>query len=207
MPIGACCQIRAAESVDAEAVLDCARDVFATSAYTLTQADEFTMTVKQERAFIQEKLAAEHELFLIAAESTAAPCARADDERSLRSESPRSFDPAPPSAPPQRVIGMLDLKHPTKRRKHRHTALLGISVRSTHRAQGVGEALMRAAIAWAEQDPVLELMTLEVYAANTAGLHLYRKLGFIEYGRLPDGCKHDDATMWDQVMMVRKLKG
>lgn len=184
MSAQASCQVRSAESADAQAVLDCARDVFATSEYTLTQADEFAMTLEDERKFIEEKLAAEHELFLIALESPAAPA----------------------SEVPPRVIGMLDLKHPTKRRKHRHTALLGISVRSTHRAHGVGEALMRAAIDWAERDPTLELMTLEVYAANTAGLNLYRKLGFTEYGRLPDGCKHDDDTMWDQVMMVRRLK-
>lgn len=158
--------------------------MFATSEFTLTQSDEFKMTLEDERKFIEEKLAAEHELFLIAIE---APIASA-------------------SVVPPRVIGMLDLKHPTKRRKHRHTALLGISVRSTHRGQGVGEALMRAAIQWAERDPTLELMTLEVYAANAAGLNLYRKLGFVEYGRLPAGCKHDDGTTWDQVMMARRLK-
>jgi ribosomal protein S18 acetylase RimI-like enzyme len=175
------CTIRSATPADADALLDCARDVFATSTYTLTQADEFTMTAEDERKFITEKHEAEHELFLLAIEGMG--------------QGPMNG----------RVVGMLDLKHPTKRRKHRHTVLLGISVRSTHRGQGVGEALMRAAIDWAERDPTLELMTLEVYAANAVGLNLYRKLGFKEFGRLPAGCKHDDGTTWEQVMMVRPL--
>jgi len=176
------CAIRSATPADAEAVLDCARDVFATSSYTLTQADEFTMTAEDERKFITDKLEADHELFLLAVEGVG--------EKSTNGH----------------AVGMLDLKHPTKRRKHRHTVLLGISVRSTHRGRGVGEALMRAAIDWAERDPTLELMTLEVYAANATGLNLYHKLGFKEYGRLPAGCKHDDGTTWEQVMMVRPLK-
>jgi ribosomal protein S18 acetylase RimI-like enzyme len=178
--------LRHAMPDDAHAVIDCARDVFATSPYVLTQADEFTMTVEQERAFLGEKLAAPHELFLVGLES------------------PEPHTIAGGGSP--RIIGILDLKPLTKRRKHRHTALLGISIRSTHRGLGLGEAMLRAAIAWAEQDPILEVMTLEVYAANTTGLNLYRKLGFTEYGRLPAGCKHDDGTTWEQVMMARKLR-
>jgi ribosomal protein S18 acetylase RimI-like enzyme len=184
------CLVRAARPEDAAGVLECARDVFSTSPHTLTQADEFVISPEEERAFIADKLAAVNELFLIVLDA-----AHADAEGSLRSES---------SEP---VLGILDLKPPAKRRKVRHVTELGMSVRSTHRGRGVGHALLASAIAWAEANPSLELMTLAVYADNAAGLALYRRLGFVEYGRLPGGCKHDDGSRWDQVYMRRPLKG
>jgi hypothetical protein len=50
-PLGSCL-IRAATPDDAAGVLECASEAFATSQHTLTQGDEFTMTLEQERDFL-----------------------------------------------------------------------------------------------------------------------------------------------------------
>ena len=53
------------------------------------------------------------------------------------------------------------------------------------RAGGVGRALTHALIASADAAGV-EMLTLDVRGDNAAALHLYRSLGFAEYGRLKD---------------------
>jgi ribosomal protein S18 acetylase RimI-like enzyme len=61
------------------------------------------------------------------------------------------------------------------------------------RNQGVGEALMRDLMVWAQQAPRVEKIELLVRATNARAIHLYSKLGFVEEGRfrnrvrLPDG--------------------
>ena len=49
------------------------------------------------------------------------------------------------------------------------------------------------------------MLDLAVYAANTPARRLYESFGFVQHAYLPDGCRHDDGTLWDQVFMHRKL--
>lgn len=181
-PTGSCV-VRTARAADAEGVLECAAEVFATSPHTLTQPDEFRMTPGEEREFLESLAASPDQLFVVA------------HERS--SVGPVGLGQA---------WGMLILKHPHARRKLRHVVDMGMSVRSSHRGLGVGTALLTAGLDWARARPELEIVTLAVYADNAAGLALYRRLGFVEYGRLPAGCKHDDGTRWDQVLMRLELR-
>lgn len=180
------CIVRSATPDDALAVLDCAREVFATSMHTLTQGDEFTLTPDQERDFIVARLAAPNEAFLIAGPGEKAG-ENAGEEVGAG------------------VWGMLGLLHPKPRRKVRHTVELGMGIRSTYRGIGLGSALMDAAIAFARSRPDLEIITLAVYQDNAAGRALYSKFGFIQYGFLPNGCKHDDHSRWDQIEMYKPL--
>ncbi|MDX2147393.1 MAG: N-acetyltransferase [Planctomycetota bacterium] len=180
---GRACRIRSATPEDAEGVLECALEAFATSDHTLTKADEFAMTLEKEREFLSRVQASPTELFLIAEKQGAqTPCQPGD------------------------VLGVLNLRQPAPRRKVRHIVELGMSIRSSHRGVGLGSALLDDAIDWAEANPVLRIMTLGVYASNAAGLALYKRCGFVEYGRLPDGCIHDDGTLWEQLLMWRRLK-
>lgn len=174
------CLVRSALPEDAPAVLECAREVFATSNHTLTKADEFTMSEPQEREFLASILEHPRQVFVIAL------------ERDL---------------PGAAVLGMATLKAAIPKRKLRHTVELGMGVRSSHRGRGVGAALLGACMAWAVEHPEIEIVTLGVYADNAAGLALYRRFGFQTYGQLPGGCKHDDGSTWDQVMMYRRTKG
>ncbi|MBL8763299.1 MAG: GNAT family N-acetyltransferase [Phycisphaerae bacterium] len=178
-----CCGVRTATPEDAAAVLECARETFRTSMFTLTQADEFTMTLDQERAFLADTLAHPDQAFLIAVDA--------------------DLPHRPPE--PGEVLGALVMRQTTPKRKVRHIVDLGMSVRSSHRSRGVGTALMTEAVRWAESRPELSIITLAVYAANAHARALYRRFGFIQYGMFPDGCKHDDGTTWDQIHMYRRV--
>ncbi|MBX3410291.1 MAG: GNAT family N-acetyltransferase [Phycisphaeraceae bacterium] len=171
------CVVRSAAVADAPLVLDCAREVFQTSQYTLTCADEFTMTLDEEAAFIASLESHPRQIMLVAYDEPAA------------------------GEPPAQFTGILVLKQNTSRRKLRHSVDLGMSVRSTHRGRAVGSALLGRAVEWARAHPDLRQITLAVYAANAPGLALYRRLGFVEHGRLPDGLIHDDGRCWEQVLM------
>jgi putative acetyltransferase len=56
-------------------------------------------------------------------------------------------------------------------------------VRKEWRGQGVGSALMSAAIAWARQTGIVSRIELQVYVRNQAAIALYRKFGFEVEGR------------------------
>lgn len=103
------------------------------------------------------------------------------------------------------VLGMLDMRQISTRRKARHRVLLGMSVREASRGRGVGTALMARGVAWARAHPDLSLITLEVYAANTRAIALYERFGFVPRGTLPGGLVHDDGSAWDQVEMYLRV--
>ncbi len=80
------------------------------------------------------------------------------------------------------VVGNLvieRLAHPV----NRHVATLGMAVDAAWRGQGIGSALMSAALRWARSEGI-EKVSLEVYPSNGAAIALYRKFGFVEEGRL-----------------------
>jgi RimJ/RimL family protein N-acetyltransferase len=87
----------------------------------------------------------------------------------------------------------------------RHLGELGISVRQDWRNLGLGTALINLVIKLArEKLPSLELIQLTVFANNDQAIHLYQKLGFKEFGRLPRGIKRGEQY-WDFVYMWREV--
>jgi len=68
----------------------------------------------------------------------------------------------------------------------RHVGYFGISLAPDYRDARLGTKLMQAVIVEAERRlDGLRLIQLDVFASNDRAVHLYRKLGFIEYARLP----------------------
>ena len=97
------------------------------------------------------------------------------------------------------IIGSVLLRGSERKALH-HTAMLGISVAKNWRNAGVGNALMKAALAWANANGVLERIELNVYTQNLAGIHLYLKHGFVVEGHrrkaaYRDGKLHDSYIM------------
>ncbi|MFB8029590.1 GNAT family N-acetyltransferase [Streptomyces sp. NPDC056465] len=66
-----------------------------------------------------------------------------------------------------------------------HADLEKIAVDAEVHGRGVGRALTTALIADARETGI-EVLTLDARGDNTGALHLYRSLGFSEYGRLTD---------------------
>ncbi|MFD7026884.1 GNAT family N-acetyltransferase [Streptomyces sp. NPDC059917] len=72
------------------------------------------------------------------------------------------------------------------RATHRpHADLEKLAVAAAAHGHGVGRALTAALIADARRAGI-EVLTLDARGDNANALHLYRSLGFTEYGRLPD---------------------
>ncbi|APE25981.1 MULTISPECIES: GNAT family N-acetyltransferase [Streptomyces] len=85
----------------------------------------------------------------------------------------------------RRLVGLgywLRYARPTHRP---HADLEKVAVDAAVHGRGVGRALTAALIADARKAGI-EVLTLDARGDNTGALHLYRSLGFTEYGRLPD---------------------
>ena len=98
-----------------------------------------------------------------------------------------------------KIVGNINVDG-NQRKIMRHTAVFGMGMHKSWQGCGLGTALLRNAIDWCRDKSELELLYLQVYAENTAGLALYRKVGFIEHGRMPKVFKqnnryHDEITM------------
>ena len=77
---------------------------------------------------------------------------------------------------------------------------LGMLVDRGWRRQGVGSALVAAAIGWAH-DHGLHKLCLEVFAHNRAAIGLYRKSGFVEEGHRARQYRRASGELWDSMVM------
>ena len=82
------------------------------------------------------------------------------------------------------VVGQLTLHTYPNRPRRRHAGDLGIAVHDDWQGQGVGTALMAAAIDLADNWLNLTRLGLEVYTDNEPAIRLYTKFGFEIEGTL-----------------------
>ena len=102
------------------------------------------------------------------------------------------------------IIGNIDLTG-SRRIIMEHTAVIGMGMLPDWRNCGLGTSFLKATIEWARQNPLLEIIWLQVYAENKPGLHLYRKLGFEENGTIKDFFKQNNRY-FNIVTMSIKVK-
>lgn len=88
-------------------------------------------------------------------------------------------------------------------RKFAHHSLFVIIVDPKFRGKGVGGALLTDLIDLAKNSFKLEILHLEVYAGNPA-IHLYKRLGFKEYGVHKQFLK-ENGRYWDKIFMELPL--
>lgn len=88
--------------------------------------------------------------------------------------------------------------------KLKHRADLGISVLKDYWGQSIGTTLLNACIKCAKQAGYKQL-ELEVIADNTNAINLYKKAGFVEYGRNPRGFYSRTSKYQELVYMFLKL--
>lgn len=99
-----------------------------------------------------------------------------------------------------RVVGNLSL-NPTAA----GVVYLGMTIDADYRGQGVGTAMMLAAIEWSRAQPGVHKMELEVWPHNAAGLALYRKVGFAIEGRRRRHYRRRNGELWDAILMALVL--
>jgi ribosomal protein S18 acetylase RimI-like enzyme len=84
-----------------------------------------------------------------------------------------------------------------------HVVRLTIAVHEGRRRRGVGRVLMNALLRWAEANPRVEKVELQVRSSNEAAIALYRSLGFVEEGRKTKRLKIGPHEYLDDVYMAR----
>ncbi|OIJ10510.1 hypothetical protein BKP37_18420 [Anaerobacillus alkalilacustris] len=104
----------------------------------------------------------------------------------------------------RQIIGMLTFQGGTLQ-KYQHHGSIGIIVKKDFRGTGVGKALLSTLIEWADYNPLLEKLCLEVLASNKSAILLYKSLGFIEEGRLVNQVKLGNGRYDDLIIMGKFL--
>ena len=100
------------------------------------------------------------------------------------------------------VVGCLGFENGQLRRIA-HRGILGVSVRREWRGRGIGTALLRSLLDWAETNPLIEKIGLSVFANNRDAVRLYKNLGFLEEGRQPREMKLGPGEYTDNILMYR----
>lgn len=100
------------------------------------------------------------------------------------------------------VVGSLGLHTLPNQPRRRHVGYIGIAVRDDWHGQGVGTALLEAAIDLADNWLNLRRLELTVFTDNEPAIRLYRKFGFDTEGTLVDYVFRDGEYV-DCFMMAR----
>ena len=99
------------------------------------------------------------------------------------------------------IIGSCDVKKGLSRRSHVGT--IGLMIDSDFRGQGLGQYLIKKVINDSKKIG-LKIVMLTVFDNNKPAKNLYRKIGFQECGRLPDGLfRRGDYS--DDIWMYKNL--
>jgi ribosomal protein S18 acetylase RimI-like enzyme len=100
-----------------------------------------------------------------------------------------------------RVVGWCDVI-PIDRPVCAHIGTLGLGIIGEYRGQGIGKALMQAAIAQARASGLTRI-ELTVRGSNLKAQTLYRNLGFVDEGRKERGARVDGE--YEDVLMMGLL--
>lgn len=98
----------------------------------------------------------------------------------------------------KKVLGMLGAAIP-ERPQRAHTCEFGISVLSGHRGRGIGTHLLNALEAWARKKG-LRRIECAAFSNNTAGIRLYRRLGY-----RVEGCRRQAVEVTGQLVDLVEL--
>ncbi len=102
------------------------------------------------------------------------------------------------------IVGDLCVRHISGHIKTRHRYGLGISIRKQYCNGGLGSRMMEIAMETARKNGIMQV-ELGVFDDNPRAIALYRKNGFIEWGRQPRAFQLKDGTFHDEIMMVRRF--
>lgn len=99
------------------------------------------------------------------------------------------------------IVGCAGIEAIGDKYKVRHRADFGISVDRQFWGLGIGTALTKACVACAKKAG-FEQLELNAVAENEKAIALYKKEGFVEYGRNPKGFK-SRLTGYQEVVYMR----
>lgn len=100
-----------------------------------------------------------------------------------------------------KLIAITDVSRGTRREKHVGT--IGISIHKDFRQEGIGTRLMEVMIECGKKMN-LRLLLLHVYEPNEHARYVYKKVGFNEVGRVPEGTLFHGEYI-DNIIMTKRL--
>jgi RimJ/RimL family protein N-acetyltransferase len=101
------------------------------------------------------------------------------------------------------IAGVCDIN--LKNLVEKHIGLFGLTVAKQFREEGVGTILIEQTIMAAiSQLSNMKIVELGVFGNNPIAIHLYKKFGFKEYGRLPEGILHRGEYI-DHIYMYKQV--
>jgi L-phenylalanine/L-methionine N-acetyltransferase len=101
-----------------------------------------------------------------------------------------------------RIVGNAGLQMASVQVRRRHVMGLGMAVNPSHWRQGVGSALMRALLDWADNWAGVLRIELQVFTDNEGAIALYQRHGFVVEGTLR-GYALRDGVLADVHAMAR----
>ena len=104
-----------------------------------------------------------------------------------------------------KVVGTAGIEAVGRKYKVKHRTDFGRSVLSEYWGLGLGSALTEACIQCAREAGYVQL-ELSVVAENTRAISLYKKAGFVEYGRNPKGFNSRNSGFQEVVYMLLELQ-
>lgn len=99
------------------------------------------------------------------------------------------------------AIGNLSAK---SNQRFQHRCSLGISIQKDFWGKGIGTIIMKLLLDYAKKLD-FEIAELSVVKDNVAAYHLYKKLGFEEYGIFKKALRYQDGTYADLIYMIKEL--
>lgn len=175
--------LRSAHTADAEAVCALTASVTSELAYTLFEPGELGHASVRIGKRVRDAVDDPDELRLIAV-----------------------VDAAKAPADAQSVVGDMSITAGRWKRLA-HVATMGIDIHRDYRRVGLGDAMVREALAWALAHPNIERVELYVYADNLPAVALYRKHGFRVEGKRARYFRTSDGRYFDDLIMARFVKG
>ncbi len=86
----------------------------------------------------------------------------------------------------------------------KHVGVIGIAIMKGYRDVGIGTIMMKTLLEQAKAMG-LKVLTLNVFESNARAIHVYKRIGFAETGRVPRRFLKDDKYV-DEVIMTLVLE-
>lgn len=102
------------------------------------------------------------------------------------------------------LVGRISLARDQHPASH-HVADLGLMVSASYRRQGIGHALLEAAVGWAREAGITKL-ELHVFPWNEPALRLYEQFGFEREGFRKAHYRRGDGQYADAILMAYRVE-
>jgi ribosomal protein S18 acetylase RimI-like enzyme len=100
------------------------------------------------------------------------------------------------------VIGLIVFRSKSTKRLS-HTGSFTAMIKKEYRNQGIGKLLIKELLNWAEQNPLIEKVSLGVLSTNQRAIELYKSMGFVEEGRKIKEVKFSKDLYVDDILMYK----